>query len=302
MDSSNHGYKAIFYAFSANLGIAFAKAWAAFYTGSGSMLAETIHSFADSGNQVLLYLGLKQAQRPPDQDHPLGYGKISYFWSFIVAILLFTMGGIFSIYEGWHKLDSHEGLHQPIIGLLILVLSIALEGWSLRGCLKEIDRIKGDQTLRQWISSTRNAELVVVLGEDSAALVGLTFALLGLGMAAITGNPVYDAMGSIAIGVILILISLFVALHIKALIIGRSAEPALEQAINQVIEQDDAIAHLFNLITLQLGPDVMVAAKLRMKPDLTLQQAVHKINLLEVEIKRTVPQVKWCFMEPDCKD
>ncbi|HHJ38243.1 MAG: cation efflux family transporter [Methylothermaceae bacteria B42] len=302
MDSSNHSLKAIFYAFSANLGIAIAKTWAAFFTGSGSMLAEAIHSFADSGNQVLLYLGLKQAQRPPDQNHPLGYGKISYFWSFVVAILLFTMGGVFSIYEGWHKLDSHEGLRQPIIGILILLLSIALEGWSLRGCLVEVNRIKGDKTLWQWLFNTRNAELVVVLGEDTAALIGLSLALAGLGMATITGNPVYDAMGSIAIGVVLILISLFVALHIKALIIGRSAEPELEQAINQVIEQDDAIAHLFNLITLQLGPDVMVAAKLRMKPELTLQQAVHKINLLEVEIKRTVPQVKWCFMEPDCKD
>lgn len=302
MSSSEHGLKAILYAFSANFSIAIAKTWAAFFTGSGSLLAEAIHSYADTGNQVLLYLGLKQAQKPPDHNHPLGYGKISYFWSFIVAILLFTMGGVFSIYEGWHKLETHSGLNQPIIGLGILVLSIVLEGLSLRGCLVEIDRLKQGKPLWQWIRSTRNAELIVVLGEDVAALTGLTIALFGLGLAAVTGDPVYDAAGSIGIGVVLILTSTFVALHIKELIVGRSAEPELVERINQFIKNDAAIAKLFNLITLQLGPDIMIAAKIQMRPELTINQAVSRINRLEQAIKQALPEVKWCFIEPDCRD
>ncbi len=299
MNHSQHSHRAILYAFLANLGIALAKGWAAFFTGSGSLLAETIHSVADSGNQILLYLGLVQARRPPDAEHPLGYGKLTYFWSFIVAILLFTMGGVFSIYEGWQKLAGHEGLHQPSIGIAILVFAIILEGMSLLGCLKEIARVRGQRSLWQWLKTTRNAELVVILGEDCAALVGLTFALVGLGVATLTGDPVYDAMGSMAIGVILILVSLFIAFHIRALIVGRSADPELIRAIQEVIEEDEHIEDLLNLITLQFGPDVMVAAKLRLPAHISLGEAVESINRLERQLKRAVPQVRWCFMEPD---
>jgi len=299
MSDAHQSLKAILYAFLANLGIALAKTWAALFTGSGSLTAEAIHSFADCGNQVLLYLGLRQARRPPDTEHPLGYGKLTYFWSFIVALLLFSLGGMFSIYEGWHKLSGHEGLHNPAVGLAILVVSMVLEGASLAGCLREIKKQRGGRPLWRWLRQTRNAELVVVLGEDTAALVGLSLALAGLGTATLTGDPTYDAMGSIAVGVVLICISFFVAVHIRTLLVGRSADPEIVAAITRVIEADPTILELLNLITLQFGPDVMVAAKIRMPAQLPLGQAVTSINRLEVAIKRAVPQVRWSFVEPD---
>ncbi len=302
MSSSSHGHKAILYAFLSNLGIALAKTWAALFTGSGSLLAEAIHSFADCGNQVLLYVGLRQSQRPADPEHPLAYGKLSYFWSFVVAILLFSVGGLFSIYEGWHKLANHEPLNLPWVGLLILAFSVVLEGLSLRGCLNEIASLRGTRSLWAWLRTTRNAELVVVLGEDAAALVGLTFALSGLGLATLTGDTGYDAMGSIAVGVVLVTVSIFVASHIKTLIVGRSAEPEAEQAIKKVITEEPDITHLLNLITLQFGRDIMVAAKISMPPDLSVGEAIPKVNALEKKIKHTIPQVRWCFVEIDNQD
>src|SRR3954470_14998453 len=210
---SDHGSsaKAILYAFIANLGIALAKLGAAIYTHSGSMLAESIHSFADCGNQVLLFLGLRQSQRPPDAKHPLGYGKITYFWSFVVALLLFSMGGLFSIYEGWHKLHGEvAALNKPWIALLVLGVSIGLEFGSLLGCLREIKKLRKERSLGYWLRNTRNAELVVVLGEDVAALVGLALAFAFVGLATLTGNMIFDAIGSIAIGVVLVCVSIFV--------------------------------------------------------------------------------------------
>ena len=180
--------KAILYAFLANFGIALAKSWGAWFTGSGSMLAEAIHSYADAGNQVLLYLGLVQSKKPADENHPLGYGKLSYFWSFIVAIILFSLGGLFSIYEGIHKFQEPEPLNQVWVGLLILGIAIVLEGASLLGCLGEISKLRKERTLREWLRTTRNAELVVVLGEDIAALVGLVLAFCFLGWAGYTGD------------------------------------------------------------------------------------------------------------------
>lgn len=302
--SSPHGasIKAIFYAFLANLGIALSKSWAAFYTGSGSMLAEAIHSFADSGNQVLLYIGLRQSQQPPDVEHPLGYGKLSYFWSFIVAILLFSMGGLFSIYEGWHRLHEPEALSQSWVALLVLAVSLVLEILSLLGCLKEIKAVREDKSMGEWLTSTRNAELVVVLGEDSAALVGLAIAFFFVLLSLLTGDPVYDAVGSIFIGVVLVFVSVFVATRIKTLIIGRSAEPELRTLIDTIIAGDKAIAGIFNTITLQFGPDVMLAAKIRMHPSLSIEESVGKINALERKIKEQIPAIKWCFIEPDCRD
>jgi divalent metal cation (Fe/Co/Zn/Cd) transporter len=187
--------KAILYAFVANFCIALAKTWAAIYTGSGSMLAEAIHSYADSGNQVLLFIGLRQAQRPADANHPLGYGKLSYFWSFIVALMLFSMGGLFSIYEGLHKLENPEPLHQVWVAVGVLLLAVVLEGTAMFGVLREIRHIRKDKPLKRWLKTTRNAELVVVLGEDFAALTGLSLALVFLVLAAVTGDPFYDAVG-----------------------------------------------------------------------------------------------------------
>ena len=294
--------KAILYAFVANLGIALAKLAASIYTHSGSMLAEAIHSFADSGNQVLLFLGLKQSQRPPSAKYPLGEGKITYFWSFIVALLLFSVGGLFSIYEGWHKLTEHEPLKQAWVALLVLGVSIGLELGSLLGCLREIKKLRKEKSLRHWVKHTRNAELVVVLGEDIAALLGLVIAFVFVALAAATGNPVFDAIGSITIGVILVCVSIFIAIRIKGLIVGRSAEEDLQAAIHAQIEASDGIDDLLNAITLQLGPQVMLAIKVRMTRDITLEAAIENLNALERNIKAKFPEVAWCFAEPDTTD
>ncbi len=302
MSDHDSSARAILYAFSANLGIALAKLWAAFFTASGSMLAESIHSFADCGNQILLWVGLRQSQRPPDAEHPLGYGKLSYFWSFLVAILLFSMGGLFSIYEGWHKLQAPEPLRQAWVALLVLGASILLEFSSLFGCLREVRKLRKEKSLLAWLRTTRNAELVVVLGEDVAALLGLAIAFTFLSVATVTGNTAFDAMGSIAIGVVLVCVSVFVASRIKALIIGRSAEEDLQAEIRAEIDRDPGIDKLLNAITLQLGPQVMLAVKVRMKPGISIEEAVGRINSLERRIKQQFPEVAWCFVEPDVED
>jgi cation diffusion facilitator family transporter len=294
--------KAILYALLANLGIAIAKSWGAWFTGSGSLLAEAIHSYADAGNQVLLFVGLVQSRRPPDVDHPLGYGKLTYFWAFIVAIILFSLGGLFSIYEGIHKLQSPEPLHQVWVGMLILGVAVLLEGASLFGCLREIATLRGRKSFWQWLRTTRNAELVVVFGEDVAALIGLMLALGFLGVAGWTGDTRYDAFGSICIGGVLIVVSVFVAIRIKGLLIGRSAEPELRARIESIIEADPDIEQLLNTITVHVGPKIMLAAKIRMRATLTIGEAVERINALEVALKRAVPELGWCFMEPDTRD
>lgn len=294
--------RAILYAFLANFGIAIAKTWAAWLTGSGSMLAEAIHSYADTINQVLLFLGLKLSLLPADEEHPLGYGKLSYFWSFVVAILLFSMGGLFSIYEGVHKLNNPEPLSQVWIAIVVLLLAIVLEGVSLFGALREIRKLRGKRSLRHWLKHTRNSELVVVLGEDVGAQLGLIFALGFLTLAEITGNPVYDALGSICIGAILIVISVFIAWRIGSLLVGRSAEPDIQNAIAEIIAEQDNVEFVFNIITMQFGPDTMLAAKIKMRSDMTIDEAVASINALERKLKARVPKLKWCFMEPDNAD
>jgi cation diffusion facilitator family transporter len=304
MSASAHAasLKAIFFAFGANLAIALMKTAAAIYTYSGSMLAEAIHSYADTGNQVLLYFGLKQSQKQPDEKHPLGYGKNSYFWSFVVAVLLFTVGGLFSIYEGWHKLQHPEVLNQAWVGLLVLGVAIVVEIISLLGCLSAVNYVKGEKTYAHWLKHTRSAELVVVLGEDSAAILGLVIAFVFVGFSVITGNPIYDAIGSICIGIVLIIVSIFVAWRIKALIVGASAEPEIRDKINQVIRQDENIERLFNVITIQFGSKIMLAAKIKLPDTMLTKESVEIINMLEKRLKEQLPDVGWCFIEPDTKD
>ena len=304
MASSTHGStaRAILYAFLANAGIALAKSWAAWLTGSGSMLAEAIHSYADAGNQVLLFLGLRQSTRPPDSEHPLGYGKLSYFWSFIVAVLLFSMGGLFSIYEGIHKLQQPEALSQIWVAQLVLVFAVVLEGFSLFGCLREIRNVRGSRSFRDWLKHTRNSELVVVLGEDIAALLGLVLAFAFVSMASLTNNPIYDALGSISIGVVLIIVSIFVATRVRSLLVGRSADPLIQEAIENIIGQEPDIEKVFNSITMQFGPDTMLAAKIKMRSGLDIDAAVDSINALERRLKDEIPNLQWCFIEPDVVD
>lgn len=302
MSQQEASAKAILFALLANFGIAIAKTWGAWFTGSGSMLAEAIHSYADTGNQVLLFLGLSQSRRPADEKHPLGYGKLSYFWAFIVAVMLFSLGGVFSIYEGIHKLQHPEPLQQIWVGLIILAVAIVLETLSLLGALGQIRRIRATKSLRDWLRTTRNAELVVVLGEDIAALAGLVLAFVFLGWSGLTADPLYDALGSISIGIVLIFVSVFVALRIKSLLVGRSAEPDLKALIEQIIDADPDIESLLNTITLQLGPTFMLAAKIKMRSGLSIEEAVDRINALERKLKSQVPEIGWCFMEPDCSD
>jgi cation diffusion facilitator family transporter len=266
------------------------------------MLAEAIHSFADCGNQVLLYLGLKQAQKPPDANHPLGYGRVTYFWSFIVALLLFSVGGLFSINEGWHKLQGGEPLNKAWVALLVLGVSVFLEFGSLMGCLREIKKMRGERSLAYWVRNTRNAELVVVLGEDLAALAGLVLAFIFVALAALTGNTTFDAVGSIVIGVVLVCVSIFVAVRIKGLIVGRSAEEDLQEALKAEIAADPDIEELYRAITLQMGPQVMLAIKVRMRAGLSLDTAIDRLNALEQRIKAKFPEVAWCFVEPDVAD
>ena len=216
--------------------------------------------------------------------------------------LLFSVGGLFSITEGWHKLHSPEPIKQAWVALLVLGVSIGLETFSTLGCLREINKLRRGRTLRQWVETTRNAELVVVLGEDLAALVGLVLAFVFVSMAAYTGNPIYDAFGSIVIGVVLIIVSLFIAVRIKGLIVGKSAEEDVQKAIHEHIEATEGIEDLLNAITMQLGPQVMLAVKVRMKPGISIEQAVEKLNALERSIKARFPEVAWCFVEPDTTD
>jgi cation diffusion facilitator family transporter len=304
MTSSTHSStaRAILYAFLANFGIALGKTWAAWLTGSGSMLAEAIHSYADTCNQVLLFLGLKQSQRPADEEHPLGYGKLSYFWSFVVALLLFSMGGIFSIYEGIHKLQHPEPLTQIWVAIVVLVLALILEGSSLFGALREIRKVRGARPFRQWLKHTRSSELVVVLGEDVGAQLGLVLALGFLTLAAITGNPVYDAMGSISIGVVLLVISIFIASRVRSLLVGRSADPEIQATIDDIINGREGIKRVFNTITVQFGPDTMLAVKVEMCPGMSIEVAVQHINDMELELKARVPNLRWVFIEPDVAD
>lgn len=294
--------KAILYAFLANLGIALAKLAAAVYTGSGSMLAEAIHSFADTGNQVLLFIGLKSSERPADEDHPLGYGKLSYFWSFIVALMLFSVGGLFSIYEGLHKLSAETELNQVWIGLVVLALSIVIEGFSLMGAMHEANLMRGDRPLLTWLRHTRNAEIVVVMGEDVAAIVGLVIAFCFLGMTWLTGDPVYDAMGSVCIGVVLIAVAIFLVVRLQGLLVGKSAEPDLRALIDVLIADHEQVQKVLNTITLQMGPKVMLAAKILIDEDVTVGEAVKLINDLERKLKQAFPEIGWCFIEPDNVD
>ncbi len=294
--------KSILFALCANLAIAVSKLIAAVVTGSGSMMAESIHSLADSGNQLLLLLGIKRAKRPPTPDYPLGYGKAVYFWSFIVALMLFSMGGVFSIYEGFHKLHHPESLNFPYIAIGVLLFSIIAESVSMWGCLREVNKERRGRTLKQWFQETRQSDLLVVFGEDLAALLGLFVALIAIILTVITGNSAYDAMGSIFIGILLVVIALVIGIEVKALLIGQSIEPDQRVLMLEFLQNRDEIDQVFSLLTLQLGKDVMVAVKAKMAKMDSAESLVNAINCCEVALKEAFPYVLWLFFEPDLKD
>jgi cation diffusion facilitator family transporter len=302
MSHQNASIKSILFALLANFGIAVTKTFAAVITGSGAMLAESIHSYADCCNQGLLFLGLKASKKKPNPEHPLGYGKEVYFWSFMVALLLFSMGGLFSIYEGIHKINLHEGLKNPIIAIVVLFVSMMLEAASLYGCLTQINKIRHNVSLWTWVKNSRQSELIVVLGEDTAALLGLSFAIIAVVLSIVTGNPVFDAIGSIGIGILLIIISFFLAVKIKSLLIGQSADCEICTEIKMFLEARPEIDQIFNLITLQLGPQMMVAVKAKMTKVDSVDQLIDNINTCESELRKKNPAIQWIFFEPDIKE
>jgi cation diffusion facilitator family transporter len=293
--------KTIFYALGANLAIAVAKSVAAFFTGSSAMLAEAIHSFADSGNQGLLLWGLKQAKRPPTPDYPLGWGKAVFFWSFIVALVLFILGGAFSLYEGWHKLAHPEPLAYPWVAVGVLVFGLAAECVSLRACVNEVKKVKGNRSYWRWFRESRQSELVVIFGEDLAALFGLALALIAVVLTMLTGNPLFDALGSMAIGVVLIVVAGLIAVEIKGLLIGQSAEPAVEKAMCDFLEARPEVEKVYRLLTLQLGTSLMVSVKAKLRPAVA-REMVDAINGAEVAMRARFPEIQWLFFEPDIKD
>ncbi len=302
MSHGSDSVKSIFFALGANTAIVISKFTAALFTGSGSMMAESVHSLADCGNQLLLLLGIKHSKRPPSPDYPLGFGKAVYFWSFLVALILFSMGGLYSIYEGIHKLHNSEPLSYPWIAIGVLIFSIVAESISMWGCLREINKERYGKSFVKWFRETRQSDLLVVFGEDLAALLGLCIALIAVGATTITGNPFYDAMGSIIIGVLLVIIAILIGVEVQALLIGQGVEPEEKTKITNFLEQRPEIDKVFNLLTLQLGNDVMVAVKAKMVETNSAKSLVNAINNCETALKQKFPKILWLFFEPDLDD
>jgi cation diffusion facilitator family transporter len=302
MSAKPDSIKSILYALFANLSIAVAKAVAAFWTGSSAMLAEAIHSLADSCNQLLLLFGMKQSRRPPDSNYPLGYGKSIYFWSFLVAVILFSLGGMFSLYEGVHKLTNPEPLTKPMIAVGVLVFAIIAESVSLWGCMQAVNKERYNRPLVRWFRESRSSELLVVFGEDVAALLGLALALFAVLTAAITGNPVYDAIGTVMIGVLLVVIASMLAVEVKDLLIGQGVEKHVDDMMKKFLQERPEVDQLYNLLTLQMGPDAMVAVKAKMHPTGSENELLNAINRVEREFRQAFPMTTWLFFEPDNRD
>jgi cation diffusion facilitator family transporter len=294
--------KSILFALFANSSIAVAKGIAAAVTGSGAMLAEAIHSVADSCNQLLLILGLRQTKKAPTDDHPLGFGKSIYFWSFLVAVILFSVGGMFSMYEGVHKLMHPTPLSHPWIAVAVLTFAIVAESISLWGCLREVQKERFGRNIFQWFRQSRSSALIVVFGEDIAALLGLVFALVAIIATHLTGNPLWDALGTISIGVLLIVIAFFIAVEVKDLLIGQSVDPSTLEQMKQFLHERPEVDELYNLLTMQFGPDAMVAVKARMAPTGSETELIHVINRVEREFRARFESTTWLFFEPDIED
>ena len=301
--SNNHGTGHIIQSLIVNVLIACSKGFAAFMTGSGSMLAETIHSFADCANQGLLLVGVKQAQRPADQKHPLGYGRAVYFWSFMVAMLLFSIGGMFSIYEGLHKFSNPEPVEHIEWGVGILLFSLALEGYATYSNVVELNQRRGTTGFLQYIKSTKDSDLIVIFGENSAAVFGLMLAIAALVTSYYTGDGRYDALGSLAIGVVLIAVAIFLSVEVKSLLIGESADAVINDLVEKEAEKSPEILELINCITIQQGPgEVLMCIKIKCKHDLSALQISTMINKFEKDIRSKAPEVKWIYIEPDLQE
>jgi cation diffusion facilitator family transporter len=284
----------------ANSAIAIAKGAAAFFTGSGAMLAETLHSTADCGNQVLLLIGVKQSQKVADAKHPLGYGRAAYFWSFMVALLLFAGGGMYSIYEGIHKVMHPEPLERVYIALTILGFSLLVEGAATLSNIKEIKKRACGKPFFRYVRETKDGDLIVVFGENSAATLGLVLAMIALGLAYVTGNPRWDGIGTLAIGLVLVGVAVFLAIEVKSLLLGEAADPEIEIAARDIARSHPNLEAILTIITVQQGPgEVMVALKVRFVPSLTSTEIADTINAFEQALRARCPEARWLFIEPD---
>jgi cation diffusion facilitator family transporter len=297
---STGGSKAIITALLANLGVAVAKLIGFLMTGASSMLAEAVHSLADTGNQVLLLVGRRLADRPASSAHPFGYGTERYFWSFVVALVLFVLGSVFALSEGFHKLRAPEPIQSPGVALAILVVAILLEGWSFWTAIKEAAPLKGTASWLAFVRHTKHAELPVVLLEDLGALVGLVIALVGVTLTAVTGDGRFDAASTLGIGILLGLIAVLLAVEMKSLLIGESASPAAVERIVGALTNSSDLKRVIHLRTLHLGPEeILVTAKVEFRADLDQAALATAIDAAEARVRQVAPAAKLIYLEPD---
>ena len=292
--------RAILAALAANAGIAAAKFVGYLITGSSSMLAESVHSVADTANQGLLLWGQRQARREADRLHPFGYGRSRYFYSFVVALVLFTLGSVFALYEGYHKISHPEPLTSAPVAIAILVVAIGLESYSFRTAIVESRPLKGSSGWWRFIRTSRNPELPVVLLEDAGALIGLIFALTGVGLTVLTGNAVWDGIGTIGIGALLGVIAVILMVEMHSLLIGEGATAEQQRAIVDALEGTPHVGRVIHLRTQYLGPDEMlVGAKIALPPDCELATVAQVIDDAEARIREAVPAARVIYLEPD---
>ena len=303
MSSSGGSSKVIVIAFLANVGIALAKFVGAFFSGSTSLLAEAVHSSVDCSNQILLLIGNKKAKKPPDQKHPLGYGREAFFWSFLVAILLFSLGGIFAIYEGVHKFGDQDEVSSPLLGLIILLVSLMLEAYSFSACLKEVKAQNRFGSLWKWFQNTKSSELLVIFTEDAAALAGLSIASICLGLAWLTGHGYWDAIGSVLVGIILVIVAVLLGFEVKSFIIGEAPTDDIRDFVVGEAKKLFPSGSVLNFIAIQTGSDeVMLSSKIHPGNLKDLDIAIDLVNQLERSTKAKFKEVRWQFVELDKED
>ena len=303
MSNDGHGTGHIIQSLLSNAAVALAKFVAAFITGAGAMLAEAIHSTADCANQILLLIGVKLARKRPDATHPLGYGREVYFWSFMVAMLLFSGGGVFSVYEGVHKLLHPEPVEHVLAAIAVLAFSLLVEGGSTWSNIKELNKRRGQTPFFRHLRETKDSDLIVIFGENSAATLGLLLALGALLLAWITGDGRFDGLGSLLVGFVLIGVAIFLSIEVKSLLVGESADPVIEKAVREVAARHESMTEVLRVLTVQQGPgEVMLAMKIRVREDLSSVQVATAINEFEADLQKRHPEIRWCFVEPDLGD
>lgn len=296
----HEGHGHIIQSLAVNLLIAGVKTVAAVFTKSGSMLAEALHSFSDCGNQILLLIGVSQAKKPADRSHPFGYGRAIYFWSFMVALMLFLGGGAFSIYEGIHKIHEPEPVERVWLGVIILAVSLALEGGATLSNIRTLNQRRGKRPFLAYLRETTDSDLVVVFGENSAAVLGLVFALAALSLAAVTHDGRWDGIGSCLIGLVLVGVAIFLAVEVSSLLLGEAAPPEITEAANETARDFPEIERILNVITMQQGPgEVLLHVKISFAPTLSIEDACRSINAYEAALRGRRPEIRWVFVEPD---